>query len=235
MKNPENKELTIEYLDKNIKILKNNEIYRICDLLKFKKTHGAVKRIINNDIYKETIMRKYFDENNKPKNLNRLYVLTKNYMLNNKIKIYDNNYLLVHIRTGDDINKRGLNNSSNFNFYLDRINKHPKKIVVIVTAMHYGHSNKENKLYGGTKYLYSDNNKNINLQRLHELIKKIPNKVLICSNINTDIDLVKLTFSKNVIFCMKAGGFAKTVNTLHEKFLKEKNLKIPEELFIKIE
>ena len=234
MINPKNEKYKNDYLNEIIKILKDNEVYRVCDLLKFKKTHKVIIELFKNDIYKDTIMRKYCQENNK-KNLKNLYEIIKSYMLDNKIKIYDENYVLVHIRSGDDIGKRGLGNNVNFNYFLNTIKKYKNKKVVLVTAMHYGHSNASKKIYSGKQYVYTDNSKQKNISLINKLISKIPNEVLICSNSNTDIDLVKLTLSKNVIFSNKAGGFAKTVESLHNIYLKDKNIKIPQELFIKIE
>ena len=53
------------------------------------------------------------------------------------IEPYDDDYLLVHIRTGDDINGRGLANKDNYNFYLSKIKELGKdKKIVLVTALH---------------------------------------------------------------------------------------------------
>ena len=227
MINPKNEKYTKEYLNDNIKVLKDNEVYRICDLLKFKKTHKVIIELLKNDIYKNTIMRKYC-EKNISKNLNNLYTIIKKYMLDNEIKVYGNDYVLVHIRSGDDITRRGLGNSVNFNYFLNSIKKYKNKKVVLVTAMHYGHSNATKKLYNGKKYVYTDTSKNKNIDLIHKLISKIPNEVIICSNSNTDNDLVKLTLSKNVIFSSKAGGFARTVESLHKLFLNDKKIKIPD-------
>ena len=153
-------------------------------------------------------------------------------MLENKIKIYNENYVLVHLRTGDDIKKRGLGNKENFNFYINALKKYKNKKVVLVTAMHYGHSNAEKKLYTGTNYRYTEKSKNKNIELVKKLIEKIPNEVIICSNTETDKDLIKLTFSKNVIFSSRSGGFSRIVNSLHNIYLKDKNIKIEEENII---
>ena len=56
--NNENKEIwTKEKIQKSIKVLKDNEIYRVADVKKFKREHPVVKEILKKKIY--TIIYKY--------------------------------------------------------------------------------------------------------------------------------------------------------------------------------
>ena len=47
MKNEYNNKWTIDEIKKTLKVLKNNEIYRLGDGLKFKKSHKLVKYILS--------------------------------------------------------------------------------------------------------------------------------------------------------------------------------------------
>ena len=50
--NNENKEIwTKEKIQKSIKVLKDNEIYRVADVKKFKREHPVVKEILKKKIY----------------------------------------------------------------------------------------------------------------------------------------------------------------------------------------
>jgi len=235
MINKENQKFTEEQLHKELQILKNNEVYRISDLMRFKIKHRVVDELMTNSEYEGTLMRQFFENCSKHRVNNktsRLYETAKEFMIKNKIKVYGDNHILVHIRTGDDLSFRGLMNSKNFLFYLNMINRYRKfnKTVVLVTALHYG-SNPKSKLYNVHKWKYSDESKNKNVQLLRKLISYIRLPVKICSNIDTDLDLIKLIFSKHVIACPNSGGFSKVVISLHNLF-KNSKFVIPKENLI---
>ena len=236
MKNAFNKKYNIEYLKNNIMILKNNEIYRVGDMFSFGMPK-AVNRLLSDNCFKNTLLKKYFEKksllkiNNKTTKLKLFYDIMKKFMIDNKITVYDDSYLVVHVRTGDDLKSRGL--VKNSNIYLNIIKQYKNKKIVIVTAMHYGNSDLKNKLYMRKTWLYSDDSKNKNCELLHQLIKQIENPVYLCSNSDVDLDLIKLVFSKNVKVSSTAGRFAKVVQDLHNLYLNDKKFKILDEYLIK--
>lgn len=205
-----------------IEVLKDNEVYRVGDLLNMPKSHKVCKHLLEDDLYKGTIMRRYLELNEADtKNLPLLYTIIRGYQEENNIPLYDDSHVLIHIRTGDDYKVRGLQNEDNINFYLKELKKYLDKKVVVVTAMHYGH--KENSvLYNKKANLYSEQSKQINMDLIFNILNifsKEVESVTLCSN-STDIDLVKLVMCKNLIATPKAGLFSSTVlelNKLHNE------------------
>ena len=63
MKNQSNIKWDIENIKKKIKILKDNEIYRIGDILHMNNINSKiVKEIMSNEIYKNKLLYQYFDD-----------------------------------------------------------------------------------------------------------------------------------------------------------------------------
>ena len=60
------------------------------------------------------------------------------------------------------------------------------KKVIIITALHYGHS-EESELFKSKKFVYNDTNYNINIQKIHNLISQINHEVYDIIS-NKDID-----------------------------------------------
>ena len=84
-------------------------------------------------------------------------------------KYFDDNYIVLHIRTGDDLKKRGLT-QNNINLLILKLNKFElTKKVIIITALHYGHS-KQSNLFQSKKYIYNQKNYTTNIQNIHKLI-----------------------------------------------------------------
>ena len=215
MLNKYNNIYTIAYLKQNIKVLKNNEIYRVHDMMaKNNNKKGIAKEILDNDIYKGTILEEYVRTTKTKSNYTLLCDIIKQRTVN--IKSYDNNYVFIHIRTGDDIKSRGLGNQKNIDQYLSQIKQYPQdKIMVIVTALHYGHS-AHSKIYNGSKWLYNEASHNTNINLLHDFIKLIPNKVEIISNSDVDTDMLYLGHAKNLITLTTSGGFSKVVKKIND-------------------
>ena len=44
-----------EKIKESVKLLKNNEIYRIGDAINFKKDHKVIQKLLSDDIYNDTI------------------------------------------------------------------------------------------------------------------------------------------------------------------------------------
>lgn len=205
-----------------IKILKGNEIYRIYDLLGMSRDYDICQHLLKDPEYKDTIMYKYFSiTENVTKNMPLLYNIICDYQKEHNVEIYDDSYVVMHLRTGDDFRNRGLQNKRNIDFYLEELKKYPDKKLIVVTAMHYGH--KENsEYYRGSRNLYRDESYNKNIELLEEFFSHLPEDTEICSNDIIDIDFVKLVMCKNLIARPQAGGFAKVIlelNNMHNEKL----------------
>tara|TARA_B110000211_G_scaffold106850_1_gene124048 strand:+ start:2324 stop:3595 length:1272 start_codon:yes stop_codon:yes gene_type:complete len=198
-------------------VLKDNEIYRIGDVIDFdNRNKGVFDELKNNDQYNGTLLKNYILNTKINRNMKLLYNLTKKKAQELNIELYDDNYLVVHIRTGDDLNKRGLNNSKNFNFYVNNINeKGAGKTIIIVTAMHYGNK-ADSKIYTSQKWVYDPINLVTNIKLLRNLISKIEHKVIIVSNEDVDLDIINLSLAKNLLICPDSGKFSKLVKHLND-------------------
>lgn len=207
-----NNKWDIELIKEKVKVLKDNHVYRVADVSKFPRKHKIVIELLNNPKYKGTLLQQYHKENEK----DFFKVLLKN---KNKIQHYNDDYILVHLRTGDDIKIRGI--ERNTESLLEQLKKFDKsKKVIIVTAMHYGHHRSDYRFYKGTQYIYTDESYNKNIELIHNFIKKLEHKVEdILSNENIDIDLLHLVFCKNLVASKNAGGFATNIIEWHKKYL----------------
>lgn len=214
---PENSHVTCKYIKNQVKVLKDNEIYRIGDVIDFdNRNKGVFDELKNNDQYNGTLLKDYILNTKINRNMKLLYNLTKKKAQELNIELYDDNYLVVHIRTGDDLNKRGLNNSKNFNFYVNNINeKGAGKTIIIVTAMHYGNK-ADSKIYKCQKWVYDPINLVTNIKLLRSLISKIEHKVIIVSNEDVDLDIINLSLAKNLLICPDSGKFSKLVKHLND-------------------
>ena len=220
MKNQINNKWNIDIIRNKVKILKDNEIYRIGDVLCINNKNSlVVKEIMSNEIYKDKLLYQYFDSDSEK---NFFEILNNN---KNKInKYFDDNYIVMHVRSGDDINGRCLTDSNKKKF-LDKLKQYDlDKKVIIVTAMHYGHNTNSSKFYSGKSYCYNDNNYNENLKKIHKLVSEMDHELEdIISNEDIDLDFLNLVFCENLVALDTAGGFAKTVIKYHKKYKEEKN------------
>lgn len=199
---------THEKIKESIKLLKNNEIYRIGDVVNFKTNHKVIQELLSNNIYNDTILKNYFFHNKKIDILEIIH--EKKNKLNLDLTEY-NESLLVHIRLGDDINGRGLGNPKVFNYFKDNINNCRFQNIVIVTALHYG-INQDSKIYTNGKWKYNDANYESNIDILYKLIQLLKNKhIKIISNLDVDVDLIYLSYSKHLLICPLTGSFSKLV------------------------
>jgi hypothetical protein len=206
MLNKDNNKWTIEEIKKNIKVLKDNQVYRISDCLKFKNTHKVIKELLSNPIYKGTLLHE-FHTTDKPD----FFKIMSNRKEKSKLKFYnDDDTLVVHIRSGDNFKKTGLGLKKNFDYYLDNINKSTKKKVVLITALHYG-TGVSKKIYTTQIFNYNEKNHNENIKVIHDLISKINKPVEIISTENVDDDLLQLVFCKTLLTNNTSGGFARVI------------------------
>jgi hypothetical protein len=212
MKNSINSKWTLDLIKNKVKILEDNEVYRIGDILLCDcynhKNSILAKEILSKEIYKNTLLYKYFNSSN-----SFLEILLQN---KNKVnKYYDDNYIILHIRTGDDLIKRGLT-QKNINLLISKLNQYSlNKKVIIITALHYGHS-KKSTLFDSKKFIYNENNYKTNIEKIHLLISQINHEVEdIISNKDIDLDLLNLVFCKNLVASETSGNFAKIIIKYH--------------------
>lgn len=218
MINKINNKWNINIIKDKIKVLKDNEIYRIGDVLCINNKNSAiVKEIMSNEIYKDKLLYQYFKNESKD-----FYdILIKN---KNKIdKYFDDNYIVMHIRLGDDLNGRCLTESNKKKF-LDKLKQFDlNKKVIIITAMHYGHNSNSSKFYSGKSYCFNDKSYDENIFNVHKLISDMDHELDdIISNYNIDLDYLNLVFCENLVALDTAGGFAKSVIKFNKKY-KNKN------------
>lgn len=218
MINKINNKWNINIIKDKIKVLKDNEIYRIGDVLCINNKNSAiVKEIMSNEIYKDKLLYQYF--NNESKDFYDILIKNKN-----KIdKYFDDNYIVMHIRLGDDLNGRCLTESNKKKF-LNKLKQFDlNKKVIIITAMHYGHNSNSSKFYSGKSYCFNDKSYDENIFNVHKLISDMDHELEdIISNDNIDLDYLNLVFCENLVALDTAGGFAKSVIKFNKKY-KNKN------------
>lgn len=217
MKNSINSRWTLDLIKDKVKVLKNNEVYRIGDILLCDcynhKNSLLAKEILSNKIYKNTLLYQYFNSSN-----DFLKILLEN---KNKInKYFNDNYIVLHIRTGDDLKKRGLT-QDNINLLVSKLNRFPlNKKVIIITALHYGHA-EQSTLFDSKKFIYNQKNYDTNIQKIQLLISKINHQVEdIISNKDIDLDLLNLVFCENLVASESSGNFAKIIIQYHNQIKK---------------
>ena len=135
-----NNNWTIDFIKEKVKVLKDNHVYRIADVSSFSKSHKVVIEILKNPKYRHSLLYQYHKENEK----DFFKVLFKN--KNKIIDYYNDDYILVHLRTGDDIKERGLEKNSQL-LLRELKNFSKSKTIIIVTAIHYGHHRTDHSLY----------------------------------------------------------------------------------------
>lgn len=227
-------------LDDKVVVLKDNEIYRINDVLKLscfgpKQKHSVCQVILNDEKYKDSILYNYLhklisysscqNKNNISKT--KETILLDSVLLSDsriKCKSYNQEYLLVHIRAGDNYMVTGLGNSTLRNILLEKIKKKiienkTIKHILLVTAFHYGHK-VDSKIYTGTNYIYRKNNHlmnvkcmNLFINNLSTFTKKYNISIEFLSSIDIDTDFISLIKCKNLITSL--GGFSNLVGRLN--------------------
>ena len=227
-KNSKNEKWTKDLLKETICVLKDNEIYRVADVVTFPKSHRVVKEIMKN--YKGTLLYFYFKNKDKYNSLSDVIV---KYQDKFSFEIYQGDYIVVHVRCGDDLIKRGLT-LENILILLKKLKEYDaNKKVILVTALHYGHKKGHSKFYKQKVYCYEEKNHDENIVRLQYLVAHISQEVVkIISNMEVDLDILTLSFAKNLVASEKAGGFALAVKKWNDE-IKEKEQKEQTEQKIK--
>lgn len=215
--NEENKRVwTQDKIKNSVKVLKDNEIYRVADVKKFKRNHPVVSHILKNKKYKNTLLQIYFSNSKKYTDLYQVLVDKKDSM---NLEYYNDEYVVIHLRTGDDLENRGLN-VPNIVKILKELKKYDQqKKVIIITAMHYGHHRSSNRFYRGKVWCYTEKNYKDNLSMIQYFISKLDHQLIdIISNDNIDLDIMHLVFCKNLVYCDSCGNFARCIGEWHNRF-----------------
>lgn len=225
-------DLSYQFIYDKISIIKDNEIYRVNDVIKFSQyqkesTHPVCKIISNEDKYNTTILKKFLDyiknEDNQTSKFKLLLTTALICDKNIKTKVYDSENLLVHIRSGDNYLISGLGNENIYKLLINNIQAYLSdhsqiKNIIIVTALHYGHK-LNSKIYNSNLYCYSEKNHRKNINKMCEFVNTlkniIPKHVTITfqSSENIDIDFLILVKAKNLI--TSSGGFSKLVKIMN--------------------
>lgn len=220
------------YIIDKVVVLKDNEIYRISDMIKKTYMDDIIKNeIMKKDIYNKSILKIYFTkiQNLKKNNLDNLILIDsiREFLINNNIQIFDNNSLVIHIRSGDNYKIFGIGNENICQEIYSSINKYLEykkdiKKIIIITALHYGHTREESLYYKNKTYCYNQDNYNANIDVLYifinELYRKYKLPIDIVSNEDIDIDFTLLVTAKYLI--VTKGGFSmlvKNLNTFYNK------------------
>ena len=226
-----NSVLNYRYLFDRVKVLKDNEIYRINDVIKLSvlnsvSNHKICCEILNNSKYTDTILYTYLSRCKNTDLKDKIQLLKTVIDENTKNKnyvYYNENYLVVHIRSGDAFKNFGLGCNKIFNNLLSQINTYCQnyktiKNIIIVTALHYGHTNYPGLYAVGnsypTKYAYKKSNHVDNIIHLEKFISKINLPVSIVSSSEIDNDLVILSTCKFLI--TSKGGFSNLISKLNK-------------------
>lgn len=215
------KNITREFIEKNIIVLKDNFIYRISDSINSNINHKINTEIVSNKKYDGSILNICLLKRKEKNNSNArecLLAAIKEYKSEKNIELYDSSHLIVYLRTGDIIDRIIKLKDDILRKINDKLKSNKNiKTIVIVTALHYGQPIETNSFYGKGCYSYTNESYKKNIDFIHSLVLAMPLPCIIQSNENIDIDVVKLYYSKNIIF-MQHGGFSKLIKELNEKY-----------------
>lgn len=215
------KNITREFIEKNIIILKDNFIYRISDSINSNINHKINTEIVSNKKYDGSILNICLLKRKQKNNSNArecLVAAIKEYKSEKNIQLYDSSHLIVYLRTGDIVDRIIKLKDDILRKINDKLKSNKNiKTIVIVTALHYGQPIETNSFYGKGCYSYTNESYKKNIDFIHSLVLAMPLPCIIQSNENIDIDVVKLCYSKNIIF-MQHGGFSKLIKELNERY-----------------
>lgn len=210
----------------NVQVLPGNELYRVNDIVSGDLKY-LVKAIDSDPAYKHTLMGKYCawrksnlsEKKTKKTRINKFAKICINYMKQYKFDLPDQDCIVIHVRAGDDWKHRGLGNPNCIKHIYDQVNKirdsHKIKNIVIVTALHYGISQKSIH-YPNLAYRYTESSCEINKQLLVKLAKSLPLPVTIRSSKNIDSDFLFMASARHLV--LTRGGYGALANHVNSRF-----------------
>lgn len=219
-----------------LRVLSNNKIYRLGDTIYSRGHRWSQDRltIIRDPKFKDTILYNYFkqidirddaEDSNTGVHWGKLIESVQNFYNENqeRVKSSDNEFC-INIRAGDIVTEREHHRQC-YMFHHGLLMEEIKKIftnqiekITMVTALHYGSDEIENR------YFFSNKNYNLNLQYISNLIDFLQNELKLPINVFhsesenlkfIDEQFVKLIYSKFCIF--DHGGFGQLVNEIRSR------------------
>lgn len=202
-----------------IQLLKSNKHYRFGDVIlhKGKYWKESTKFILENDQFKNSILRNYIDKcpNNNLNDTNPEFAkllsnIIKEKMKQKKYNLPINNELVIHLRLGDVVVKDWFLKKNYKKIIEEYIKKYDIYKVTFCTAFHYGDYTEKNL------WIYDENKHQKNISELYNKLNnlnKIPNIYFdLISSKNSDDDLIYMVNSK--YFIQDEGGFSKLVSKI---------------------
>ena len=202
----------------NLSILKYNSVYRIGDLFlcngpRFKKDR---EQVLNNEVYKNSIMRNYLNNKSTEQDYKCLNDCIKSYAHKHNLNVPSSTELVIHVRLGDIVGNT-LHRKSKFSYektvelYSDifsniNLHKHDIKKVTIVTALHFGNDKARNL------YMYEDDAKNKSYEIIDNILNQCKNNNYQASILSSnDIDTDFCYMANSSFFKQSLGGFSKII------------------------
>jgi len=189
----------VEHCIKQVKILRNNSVYRISDLVFRRGVRWERDRetILTQDKYRNSILYNYLCNMRTENDFRALKQSADKFVENSRVTVPGERDLVVHMRLGDiaDIAHRYQKARK---VYRDlygkvRINLDDFDRVIVVTALHFGANNLVNKFH----YSEKAENKSLNMLRTFLLYNiSIGKEVSVLSNENPDLDFAFMVQSK---------------------------------------
>lgn len=208
----------------NIRILKNNSVYRIGDLIFRSGLRWQIDRqtILKDPKYSQTLLNDFFTQfsiTDQEVDLNQLKLIADNHFVQTPC-----DELLINLRCGDIVSPNCIYYYGKCNiFNPDRLINQISQIITskikkinIITAMHYGSD--DLKL---NRYFWTQEKHNKNIELLNNLFSKIYEQFGIpiyidANNLNDlafiDYQFLKLIHADNVI--LDIGGFSRIIQEI---------------------
>ena len=204
-----------------VKVLKENKVYRVGDLffmggVRWKKDRESILR---EDRYKDTILFHYLSNKKREFDYETFYKAVKLVSFQKQYKKPLNDELVIHLRLGDVMSNcdgRYLAMKNIYNDFYREISVRNIKKVTIVTALHFG-ANEVNNLFFYNK---RDHDRSLDLlQSIKSQTERLGLEVNIYSNEDVDADLSYMCYSK--MFIPSLATMMRIVNPVRAKILKD--------------
>jgi hypothetical protein len=215
-------------LEKEIAVLRANEIYRIAEVF---RGHAKLSAKIKNDAqYNGSLVQRWLATSppTKQGRAESLVQAVRSFMQDKALEPLRG--LVVHVRAGDDYTKMGLGNQAVRTRLQNEIDadlaKHPSTThLTIVTALHYGVAEQSSMYpaHGLHRYAYRPESHQANLQALKSFIDAQRLPVILRSSASIDEDFCLLCTAERLI--TSGGGFSKMVGQLQK--LRTSSLVLP--------
>jgi len=193
-------------LENEVKILSDNSVYRVTDLIHQRGVRWEKDRaeILSNPKFKDTIMFDYLMEKEKEWDYALLKSLIEKHTKKYNYPIPEENELVVHLRMGDVVGEgdccpgfEAINNM--YKGFWDNLNADQFDKVTFVVALHFG----ANDLTG--QYYYSDKVKDDNFTILENIKKQtedVGKEMNIYSSSEPDKDICYMTHARHYMKSM---------------------------------